>query len=354
MTRPIIGILGGGQLGMMLSDAANKIGITTHIYCPEKDCPASGVSNFFTAEDYNNKDEIKKFSNQVDYITYEFENIPIETFEFVDNKKKIRPGEKSLLLTQDRLTEKKFLESIGIPIAPFVSIETPEDIKKAHNQFKDCIIKTRTLGYDGKGQENIKNKEDYDEVFKRINGKSIIEKKIPFDFEVSVVMARDIYGNICHYPIGKNVHENHILKHTFAPIQLSDIQVTKLISYSKKIITELDHIGVLAVEFFIIKDDILVNEIAPRVHNSGHWTIDACDISQFEQHMICVSGKKIVPPTIKKNAHMINIIGDEVREWLNKESSESTKIHLYNKKEVKDGRKMGHITRLFSKNHYFK
>ena len=142
MTRPIIGILGGGQLGMMLSDAANKIGITTHIYCPEKDCPASGVSNFFTAEDYNNKDEIRKFSNQVDYITYEFENIPIETIEFVDNQKKIRPGEKSLLLTQDRLTEKKFLESIGIPIAPFVSIETPEDIKKAHSQFKDCIIKT--------------------------------------------------------------------------------------------------------------------------------------------------------------------------------------------------------------------
>ena len=353
MTRPIIGILGGGQLGMMLSDAANKIGITTHIYCPEKGCPASEVSDFFTAGNYNNKDEIRKFSNQVDYITYEFENIPIETIEFVDNQKKIRPGKKSLLLTQDRLTEKRFLESIGLPIAPFMSIESAEDIKKAHSQFKDCIIKTRTLGYDGKGQENIKNENNYDEIFKRINRESIIEKKIPFDFEVSVIMARDIDGNICHYPIGKNVHENHILKHTFSPIKLSKIQITKLLSYSKKIITELDHIGVLAVEFFMVKDDILVNEIAPRVHNSGHWTIDACDVSQFEQHIICVSGKKITPPVIHKNAHMVNLIGDEINEWLIKESTEDTKIHLYNKKEVKNGRKMGHVTHLFSKDHCF-
>ena len=353
MTKPIIGILGGGQLGMMLSDAAKRVGIKTHVYCPEDKCPASFSSDFFTKEDYNNKAEIERFSKQVDYITYEFENIPIETIDFIKNNKKIRPGKKSLLLTQDRLAEKEFLSSLNIPIAPYMAIETAKDIEKAHKEFKDCIIKTRTLGYDGKGQESIKNQNDYSEVFKKIKLKSIIEKKIPFEFEVSVIIARDLENNIHHYPIGKNIHQNHILKHTYTPTQLSDEQTNKLISYSKRIITELDHIGVLAVEFFVTKDSILVNEIAPRVHNSGHWTIDACDVSQFEQHILCVAGEKIKKPILNNNAHMINLIGDDINEWIDKSNTDNFKIHLYNKSEIKKGRKMGHVTYLFGKQHSF-
>jgi 5-(carboxyamino)imidazole ribonucleotide synthase len=353
MTRPIIGILGGGQLGMMLSNAAKKIGIKTHIFCPEENCPASSVSDFFTKEDYNNKEAIEIFSEKVDYITYEFENIPIQTIDFIKNKKKIRPGKKSLLLTQDRLTEKKFLNDLSIPIAPYKSIETANDIKDAHREFNECIIKTRTLGYDGKGQEFISNQRNYERIFKSINLKSIIEKKIPFEFEVSVIIARDIENNLCHYPIGKNVHKNHILKDTFSPIQLTEIQINKLISYSEKIITELNHVGVLAVEFFVTEDNILVNEIAPRVHNSGHWTIDACDVSQFEQHILCVAGEKVKDPILKNNAHMINLIGDEINNWAGKSNSQNIKIHLYNKEEIKEGRKMGHVTYLFNKEHLF-
>ena len=353
MTKTIIGILGGGQLGMMLSDAAKKVGIQTHIYCPEDNCPASLSSEFFTKEDYNNKNAIERFSKQVDFITYEFENIPIETIDFIKNNEKIRPGKRSLLLTQDRLTEKEFLGSLNIPIAPYMTIETANDLRTAHIEFKDCIIKTRTLGYDGKGQESIKNQNNYSEIFEKIKLKSIIEKKIPFEFEVSVIIGRDIENNIYHYPIGKNVHQDHILKHTYSPIQLTDEQTDKLITYSEKIITELDHIGILAVEFFVTKDSILVNEIAPRVHNSGHWTIDACDVSQFEQHILCVAGKKIKKPILNNNAHMINLIGDDVREWVNESSSENTKIHLYNKSEIKKGRKMGHVTYLFDKQHSF-
>ena len=158
---------------------------------------------------------------------------------------------------------------------------------------------------------------------------------------------------MCHYPIGKNVHKNHILKDTFSPIQLTEIQINKLISYSEKIITELNHVGVLAVEFFVTEDNILVNEIAPRVHNSGHWTIDACDVSQFEQHMLCVAGERVKDPILENNAHMINLIGDEINNWADKSNSENIKIHLYNKEEIKEGRKMGHVTYLFNKEHLF-
>ena len=353
MTKPIIGILGGGQLGMMLSNAAKKNGIKTHIYCPEKNCPASSVADFFTKESYSNKNAIERFSDQVDYITYEFENIPIKTIDFIKNKEKIRPGKKSLLLTQDRLTEKKFLEGLNIPIAPYKSIEGEDDIKNAHKQFNECIIKTRTLGYDGKGQESIGTQNNYKEIFEKITLKSIIEKKIPFKFEVSVIIARDIENNLCYYPIGKNVHKNHILKDTFSPIKLTKIQKNKLISYSKKIITELNHVGILAVEFFVTEDNILVNEIAPRVHNSGHWTIDACDVSQFEQHILCVAGEKVRVPILENNAHMVNLIGDEINDWTDKNNSENIKIHLYNKEEIKEGRKMGHVTYLFNKEHSF-
>ena len=353
MTKPIIGILGGGQLGMMLCDAAKEIDIETHVFCPDDDCPSKGRSTYFSIGEYSDEEKIIKFSNSVDFITYEFENIPIKTIDFIKDQNKIRPGKQSLLLTQDRLTEKRFLDKLNIPIAPYKDLKTIDDVISAQNEFINSIVKTRTLGYDGKGQFNLRQSDDPNKVFNRIVNKSIIEKRIPFEFEVSVIIGRDINNNTSIFPIGKNIHENHILKHTFNPTKLSKNQINQLVDYSEKIITELNHIGVLAVEFFITKDQILVNEIAPRVHNSGHWTIDACSVSQFKQHMLCVSGREIKQPLLNNSAHMINIIGKEINDWCGKNNTDRLKIHLYNKKEAKKGRKMGHVTELFDKGKIF-
>ena len=353
MTKPIIGILGGGQLGMMLCDAAKEIDIETHVFCPDDDCPSKGRSTYFSIGEYYDEEKIIKFSNSVDFITYEFENIPIKTVDFIKDQNKIRPGKQSLLLTQDRLTEKRFLDKLNIPIAPYKDLKTIDDVISAQNEFINSIVKTRTLGYDGKGQFNLRQSDDPNKVFNRIVSKSIIEKRIPFEFEVSVIIGRDINNNTTIFPIGKNIHENHILKHTFSPTNLSKNQIYQLVDYSEKIVTELNHIGVLAVEFFITKDQILVNEIAPRVHNSGHWTIDACSVSQFKQHMLCVSGKEIKQPVLNNSAHMINIIGEEINDWCGKNNTDRLKIHLYNKKEAKKGRKMGHVTELFDKEKIF-
>ena len=353
MLKPIIGILGGGQLGMMLCDAAKKIGLETHTFCPDDECPSKSKSTYFTIGEYTDEKKIIKFSNEVDFITYEFENIPIKTIDFIKDKEKIRPGKLSLLLTQDRLVEKEFLEKLNIPIAPYKVIRNSNDISSAQSEFTNSIVKTRTLGYDGKGQFSLSKSDNPDEVFKKIKNKSIVEKKIPFEFEVSVIIARDKKNNLSYFPIGRNIHENHILKYTYTPFDLSQTQTEELINYSKMIISELNHIGVLAVEFFVTKNKILVNEIAPRVHNSGHWTIDACNVSQFEQHMICVSGGKIKKPLLKYSAQMTNIIGDEIYEWCDKNNTDNVKIHLYNKNEVKKGRKMGHVTELFDKDRTF-
>ena len=195
MTKPIIGILGGGQLGMMLCDAAKEIDIETHVFCPDDDCPSKGRSTYFSIGEYSDEEKIIKFSNSVDFITYEFENIPIKTIDFIKDQNKIRPGKQSLLLTQDRLTEKKFLDKLNIPIAPYKDLKTIDDIISAQNEFTNSIVKTRTLGYDGKGQFNLRQSDDPNKVFNRIVNKSIIEKRIPFEFEVSVIIGRDINNN---------------------------------------------------------------------------------------------------------------------------------------------------------------
>ena len=344
MTKPIIGILGGGQLGMMLCDSAKEIDIETHVFCPDDDCPSKGRSTYFSVGEYSDEEKIIKFSNSVDFITYEFENIPIKTIDFIKDQNKIRPGKQSLLLTQDRLTEKRFLDKLNIPIAPYKDLKTIDDVISAQNEFINSIVKTRTLGYDGKGQFNLRQSDDPNKVFNRIVSKSIIEKRIPFEFEVSVIIGRDIKNNTTIFPIGKNIHENHILKHTFSPTNLSKNQINQLIDYSEKIVTELDHIGVLAVEFFITKDQILVNEIAPRVHNSGHLTINAFNISQFENHVraVCDLGLKKVEKI--SNAEMFNVLGKDIETYRSKTFNKDEFFYDYGKKSIKDKRKMGHLT----------
>jgi 5-(carboxyamino)imidazole ribonucleotide synthase len=340
--KTTVGILGGGQLGMMLCQASKEIGIETNIYCPDADSPAQLHSNYFTCANYLDKKKITEFNNSVDYITYEFENIPTKTLDYINNKEKLRPGIKSLELTQDRLIEKEFLKKLNIPIAPYIEFKNQDDIEFTKSEFNEGILKTRRFGYDGKGQININKNTSYIES----NEDSIIEKKIPFEFEFSQVVCRDIYGNVSHFPFTRNEHENHILKHSYAPLKLDNNLEKQAKEITKNIIEALNHIGVLTVEFFKTKTDILVNEIAPRVHNSGHWTIEGCSTSQFKIHMQAVIGMKIKDPKLLYNCHMENLIGDDIHAWENIQSNSQTHIHLYNKKEVKKGRKMGHLTHI--------
>jgi len=340
--KTTVGILGGGQLGMMLCQESKEIDIETNIYCPDKDSPAKIYSNYFTCADYLDKKKITEFNDSVDYITYEFENIPTKTLDYINNKEKLRPGIKSLELTQDRLIEKEFLTKLNIPIAPYIEFKNHDDIEFTKSEFGEGILKTRRFGYDGKGQININKETSHIDC----NDDSIIEKKIPFHFEFSQVVCRDIYGNVSHFPFVRNVHENHILKHSYAPLKLDDNLEKKAKEITKTIAEELDHIGVLTVEFFKTNNDILVNEIAPRVHNSGHWTIEGCSVSQFKIHMQAIIGLEIKDPKLLHNCHMENLIGDDIYEWENIQSNNQTHIHLYNKKEVKKGRKMGHLTHI--------
>jgi len=339
-----VGILGGGQLGMMLCQAYQNTNIETHVFCPDKDSPAKSYANRFTCANYLDKNAISSFNKSVDYITYEFENIPKETLEYIKNSKKLRPGIKSLESTQDRLIEKRFLEELNVPIAPYIEFKKEEDIQYILSKFGESILKTRRFGYDGKGQITIKDEIKFDSNLEKLINNAIIEKKIPFEFEFSQVVCRDIFGNVSHFPLVRNVHENHILKHSYAPLIFDSKLENDIKSITKKIVTSLDHIGVLTVEFFKTKNGILVNEIAPRVHNSGHWTIEGCSISQFKIHMDAIIGLKIEEPELLYNCHMVNLIGEEIYNWENKQSTDKIFIHLYGKKEVKTDRKMGHLT----------
>jgi len=339
-----VGILGGGQLGMMLCQASKNMNIETHVFCPDENSPAKPYSNRFTSADYLDENEISNFNESVDYITYEFENIPKETLEYIKNSKKLRPGIKSLESTQDRLTEKKLLEELDIPIAPYIEFKEEKDIEYILSKFGKSILKTRRFGYDGKGQITIKDKIKFDSNLKKLINNAIIEKKIPFEFEFSQIVCRDIFGNVSHFPFVRNVHENHILKHSYAPLNFDSKLEDEVKNITKKIVTSLDHIGVLTVEFFKTKNGILVNEIAPRVHNSGHWTIEGCSISQFRIHMNAIIGSKIEEPKLLHNCHMVNLIGKDIYDWEKKQSTDKIFIHLYGKKEVKTGRKMGHLT----------
>ncbi len=343
--RLSVGILGGGQLGMMLCNASKKLNIETHIFCPDNNSPARLSSDFFTCKDYLDENEINNFDKKVDIITFEFENIPKRTLEII-NPKKIRPGIKSLEHSQDRLFERKLLEKLKIPCAPYSELRNKREFTHSKSKFIESIIKTRRFGYDGKGQISINKNTEFDENISILLNEAIIEKKIPFDIEFSLVSCRDTFGNIIHFPLTENIHENHILKHSYAPLELSQELEDQAKEINSKILCELDHIGILTVEFFKIKKSIIVNEIAPRVHNSGHWTIEGCSSSQFDLHMQAITGERIIQPKIISNCHMVNLIGDDIKEWINKKSSDKINIHLYKKNEIKKDRKMGHVTYL--------
>jgi 5-(carboxyamino)imidazole ribonucleotide synthase len=348
-----IGILGGGQLGRMLALAAAELGLRCHIYCPDDDAPAMDVAAEETRAAYNDADALARFADSVDVVTYEFENVPAETAAILAAHAPVRPGVAALATAQDRWVEKNFLASHGIPTAPFADVPDARTLDDALKTIgAPAILKTRRFGYDGKGQAKIASAAGAAAAWSEIGEQpAILEGFVPFEREISVVVARGLDGGIAAYDPVENIHTNHILDLTYAPATLDAALAGEARAIAAKIVGELDYVGVMGVEMFVLaagdEPRLLVNEIAPRVHNSGHWTMDACLIGQFEQHIRAVCGWPLGSPARHSDAVMTNLIGDDVESWARFVAEPATALHLYGKAEARPGRKMGHVTRLY-------
>ncbi|MDA9156580.1 5-(carboxyamino)imidazole ribonucleotide synthase [Candidatus Pelagibacter sp.] len=346
MSKPILGIIGGGQLGSMLAIAANKLEIKTVIFCDDIDAPAQNFSNDFVHGEYNDQNKINEFLSKVDVVTYEFENIPYETLNEINKIKSVLPKPSVNRIIQHRLAEKDFINNLNIRTTRYVSIEKKSDIEQVE-ELLPGIIKTTTLGYDGKGQHPINSLKNLDSINIDYSKGYILEKLVKLKKEISIIITRfDIQKYEIYEPI-ENVHEDQILKNSKIPAEISNKILEQSKMWATLISEELKYIGTLCVEFFIDRNENLyVNEIAPRVHNSGHLTINAYNVSQFENHVRAVCKLEQIPLKKISNAMMTNIIGDQITNYRNKEHSENEFFFDYLKKEIKQKRKMGHLTTL--------
>jgi 5-(carboxyamino)imidazole ribonucleotide synthase len=348
-----IGILGGGQLGRMLALAAARLGFKCHVLCPERGSPAFDVVRRVTEADYGDKAALDRFADDVDVITYEFENVPAETATFLSARKPVLPDPKVLAITQDRMVEKEFIVSLGIATAPYAGVASEGELAPALAMVgRPAVLKTRRFGYDGKGQATLRAGDDPAAAWRAVGAQpSILEAFVPFEREISVVAARDHDGRIECFDVTENEHRDHILKISRAPADVSPSVAGEAGRIAERVAEAFGYVGVLAVEMFVVRDGaghaVLVNEIAPRVHNSGHWTIDGCTVSQFEQHIRAVAGWPLAAPQRHGRAEMINLIGDEIAEYPQWLKMPGACVHLYGKQAVRPGRKMGHVTRVF-------
>ena len=346
-----IGILGSGQLGRMLALAAARLGFKCHIFAPDRDSPAFDVVRESTRADYDDEQALARFAESVDVVTYEFENIPAETAAFLAPLVPVLPDPRILATTQDRIAEKDFIASLGIGTAPYAAVATSAELSTALDRIgRPAVLKTRRFGYDGKGQAAIAKDAAAEAAWQDVGAQpSILEAFVPFVREVSVVAARAADGTVECFDLTENEHRDHILKVSRVPAAVSDATAQEARRIAETIAHHFDYIGVLAVEMFVLGDGtLLVNEIAPRVHNSGHWTLDGASVSQFEQHIRAVAGWPLGKPIRKSRVEMTNLIGHEVddyRKWL---TVPGAAVHLYGKIAVRPGRKMGHVTRLFA------
>ncbi len=353
--RPIspgdsIGILGSGQLGRMLAMAAAQLGLKAHIYAPEAG-PAFDVSATHTLAAYEDEAALHTFAETVDVITYEFENVPARTAEVLAQHRPVLPKHSALARTQDRLTEKNFLKDLGIPTAPFLAVDDAGGLARAVAQLgRPSILKTRRFGYDGKGQALVREGSDLAVIFRSLGGHvSILEGVVPFSKEISVIAARGTDGSFQAFDVCENHHEHHILSVTRVPASLSAQTAKLAIAMTEKIADALDYVGVITVEMFVVEtpgqaERLVVNEIAPRVHNSGHWTLDGALTSQFEQHIRAICGWPLGSPHRHGTIEMHNLIGADVDGWRTLLATEGACLHLYGKHEARPGRKMGHVT----------
>lgn len=352
-----IGIIGGGQLGRMMAMSAASLGYKTHIFCPDEGAPATHVSDATTYADYTDLESLKHFASDVDIVTLEFENIPCESVAFLEQVTIVRPGSHVLHIAQNRIREKDFATECKVPTAPYHEVLTPNDLADAVKKIGiPMILKTQEFGYDGKGQWLLRSTDDVASCSEMIqqyaDGKWIAEGFIPFEKEISVIAARGIDGTVITYPAVENVHRNGILHETTAPANISPELAVKAKNIATALANRLDVIGLLAVEMFVTPShDILFNEMAPRPHNSGHWSMDACVTSQFEQAIRAAAGLPFGDISFLCHAKMRNLIGDEIEQWKSFIEQPHAKLHLYGKEEARPGRKMGHVTFLEPQNH---
>jgi 5-(carboxyamino)imidazole ribonucleotide synthase len=352
-----IGILGGGQLGRMLAMAAARLGFKSHIYAPEADSPAFDVAAAHTIAAYEDEAQLAAFAKRVDVATYEFENIPVRTVEFLSARIPVRPGAKAFACAQDRMNEKSLARELDAMTAEFAAIDTLADLDKVlDSSFAvPAVLKTRRFGYDGKGQAKILKRDDAKAAWAEMRDQpSILESFVNFRAEVSVVAARALDGTFKAFDVTENEHRNHILHRSVAPAKLPAEVAAEAVAIAQKIAEKLDYVGVFAIEFFVVtengRDRLFVNEMAPRVHNSGHWTLDGALTSQFEQHIRAVAGWPLGATTLKaQGAEMINLIGDDILAWEKIAAEPGAFFHHYGKKEARPGRKMGHVNRLLAK-----
>ncbi|MEP2945555.1 MAG: 5-(carboxyamino)imidazole ribonucleotide synthase [Lentilitoribacter sp.] len=346
-----IGIIGGGQLGRMLAMAAAQLGYQTVILEPDPNAPAAQVANDQIIAAYDDEIALESLADQCDVVTYEFENVPSLAIESLEKVIPVYPGAQALKISQDRLMEKQMAQGIGAKTAGFHAVNSLQDLKDGVAQTGlPAILKTRRLGYDGKGQVKIDTDADLQAAFDAMAGQdAILEAFVNFDCEVSVIAARSIDGSFEAFDISENVHKNHILHTSTIPANVHGDVVKTAIEYAQKIAEHLNYVGVFAVEFFVENANseafnICVNEIAPRVHNSGHWTEAACVTSQFEQHIRAISGLPLSNAKRHSDCVMLNLIGDDVHDLEKHAADHNAKIHLYGKLEARPGRKMGHVT----------
>ena len=339
-----IGILGGGQLGRMLSVAASRLGLKTHIFEPGANPPAAHVADAVTTASYDDRAALTAFAQSVDVITYEFENIPTSALDLLETLRPIHPGRQALATSQDRLVEKNFLQSLGLQTAPFATVDNTADLDAAIAQIgTPAIMKTRTMGYDGKGQARIMSQGDATQALADMAGApAILEGFVNFSHEVSIIGARSADGAVACFDPGENVHVDGILRTTTVPAKLTPSQRTDAVLIAARILNELDYTGVMGVELFVTPQGLIVNEIAPRVHNSGHWTQNGCTIDQFEQHIRAVAGWPLGDGSRHSDVVMENLIGDDM-DRLPELAKTTAALHLYGKADVKTGRKMGHV-----------
>ena len=345
-----IGILGGGQLGQMLSMAASRLGFKTHVFEPSANPPASNVSYRFTQAKYDDYDELKKFASNVDVVTYEFENIPTDALDIIERHCEIFPNREALKISQDRLLEKEFINKLGFKTASFYEVSSQEDLMHAIDQIGvPSILKTRRFGYDGKGQLKLESVSQAEDVFKVSRTKNLIlEGFVNFSREFSVIGSRSKDGQISCFDPGENVHKEGILRTTTVPANLTVQQKTEAVLITAKILESLNYVGVIGIEFFLEKNSLIINEFAPRVHNSGHWTQNGCTVDQFEQHIRAITGWNLGNAERHSDIVMQNLIGDEIYKTNQLAADGSLALHLYGKADVKPGRKMGHVNRIKS------
>ncbi len=353
MTEPLppgatIGILGGGQLGRMLSVAASRLGFACHIYEPGPNPPAAQVAARLTSARYDDPGALARFAGSVDVITYEFENIPAPALDALEAITPVRPNRRALAVSQDRLDEKTFLRDLGLATAPFAAIDSLAALQNALQTIAPpAILKTRRLGYDGKGQVRLVSTDDAASALAAMNGApAILEGFVDFEREISVIGARGADGRIACYDPGENTHRDGILHRTIVPARISRAQATDAVLIAARVLNALEYVGVLGVELFVTPAGLVVNEIAPRVHNSGHWTQNGCLIDQFEQHIRAVAGWPLGDATRHADIEMTNLIGDDIARSLELARDPDTALHLYGKAQTRPGRKMGHVNRL--------